>query len=140
MKIIIVLIILVIVAFAAYYLVFNGAPASMPGMVPMQNTPTENSQSAPASNTSEARQPQNISVSIQNFSFNPNSASVKTGDKVTWTNNDGVSHTVTSDTANQFNSGTIAPGKSFSFTFQNAGSFSYHCSIHPSMHGQVVVQ
>jgi plastocyanin len=78
-------------------------------------------------------------VSIQNMSFVPNSVTVSVNTTVTWTNNDSVTHTVTSDT-NLFTSGNIAPGGTFSFTFVTAGTYNYHCSIHTDMLGTVVVQ
>jgi plastocyanin len=58
---------------------------------------------------------------------------------VTWTNNDSTTHTSTSNNG-AWNSGGIAPGRSFSQTFQTAGTFVYHCSIHPGMVGTVTVQ
>jgi plastocyanin len=58
---------------------------------------------------------------------------------VTWTNNDNTTHTSVSD-GNVWNSGAIAPQASFSRTFPTAGSFPYHCSIHPNMVGTVTVQ
>ena len=78
------------------------------------------------------------SVSIQNFSF-PATVNVNVGDTVTWTNQDSAAHTVTSDTACVFGSGQLAQGQSFSHTFTQAGTFTYHCSIHPTMTGSVVV-
>ncbi|MCX6347189.1 MAG: cupredoxin domain-containing protein, partial [Actinobacteria bacterium] len=60
------------------------------------------------------------------------------GDTVTWTNNDNHDHTVTSDSGT-FNSGNIANGSTFSFTFSTAGAYSYNCSIHTSMIGTIVV-
>ena len=88
--------------------------------------------------TTSAPSTQNT-VSIENFSFNPGEITVKAGTEVTWTNNDSTIHTVTSDT-NAFQSGNIAPGATFKFTFSQAGTFSYHCSIHSSMTGKVIVQ
>lgn len=70
--------------------------------------------------------------------FNPDLADIQIGTTVTWTNRDLVAHTSTSD-GNGWNSGIVAPGAQFSFTFQNAGTFSYHCAIHPGMVGTVVV-
>jgi plastocyanin len=61
------------------------------------------------------------------------------GTTVTWTNDDGVNHTVTSDQG-AFDSGPLATGQTFSQTFNQAGTFTYHCTIHPSMQGTVVVQ
>ena len=79
-----------------------------------------------------------VNVSIENFSFSPASISVSAGDTVVWTNNDSVAHTVTS-TDGAFDTGDIAPGASASVTFDNAGTFAYICSIHPSMTGSVDV-
>jgi plastocyanin len=78
-------------------------------------------------------------VVIKNFAYNPASMTIEAGDTVTWTNDDGVTHTVTADNG-EFDSGDLAPGKTFSFTFATAGTYPYHCSIHASMHGTVVVQ
>src|SRR5690348_14316940 len=78
------------------------------------------------------------SVNIQNIAFNPASITVNAGDTVTWTNNDQVNHTVTSDTAGIFNMSS-APGSTVSFTFNTPGTFTYHCNIHSNMHGTVVV-
>jgi plastocyanin len=71
--------------------------------------------------------------------YNPAELTVDVGSTVTWTNTDVVSHTSTSD-ASGWNSGTIAPGGQFSFTFPTAGTFSYHCAIHPGMVGTVVAR
>jgi plastocyanin len=78
------------------------------------------------------------SVSIQNMAFMPDTARIKTGGSVTWTNMDGITHTVTSLTS-LFDSGNLAAGKAFKFTFVTAGTFNYHCTIHPTMKGVVVV-
>ena len=90
-------------------------------------------------------------VTIQNFAFVPQTLTVKTGTKVTWTNNDSAPHTVTSTdgpstgaaTTAQFDSGQMASGDSYSFTFTKAGTYYYECTIHASMaamHAKVVVQ
>jgi plastocyanin len=81
------------------------------------------------------------SVSIQGMAFIPASITIAVNTTVTWTNNDAVTHTVTSDTP-LFNSGNMAGNGSgtFSFTFTSAGTFPYHCSIHPDMTATVIVQ
>lgn len=80
------------------------------------------------------------SIEIKNFSFNPSSVSVKAGTTVTWKNNDSVPHTITSDPdGGVFKSQTLNSGDTFQFTFNTAGSFPYHCSIHTSMQGTVTV-
>jgi plastocyanin len=65
---------------------------------------------------------------------------VKVGTKVTFKNSDGQQHTATSDTSGAFDAGTIDAGGSKEFTFDKAGTFAYHCSFHPFMHGTVEVQ
>ena len=78
------------------------------------------------------------SVSIAGFAFSTSSLPVAKGTKVTWKNNDATTHTVTSDDGT-FDSGNIAPGGSYSYTFADAGTFAYHCKIHPTMTAKVVV-
>ena len=58
---------------------------------------------------------------------------------VVWTNNDSVGHTITADQGAGPASGVINHGETYAFTFNTPGTFSYHCSIHPSMKGTVIV-
>ncbi|MEX0784476.1 MAG: cupredoxin family copper-binding protein [Dehalococcoidia bacterium] len=79
------------------------------------------------------------SVNISGLAFAPASVSVNVGDTVTWTNNDaGIPHTVTAD-GGAFDSGNMTTGQSFAQTFSAAGTFAYHCNVHPTMTGTVVV-
>ena len=71
--------------------------------------------------------------------YTPNPVTVSVGGTVTWTNNDSKTHTSTANGGN-WNSPPVAPGGTFSMTFPAAGSFPYHCSIHPGMVGTVTVQ
>ncbi len=106
-----------------------------------QTTPTTSvpsSSTSTTSTTTPAATGQNT-VTIQNFSFSPSILTVKVGDKVTWTNQDSMGHSVTADDKS-FDTGVMANGESKSLTFAKAGSFAYHCSVHPSMMGTVVVQ
>ncbi len=75
-------------------------------------------------------------------SFGPNPVTINAGDSVTWTNNGPTTHTVTSDSgsAMSFDSGKLAAGGTFTEAFPTAGTFTYHCTIHPSMTGSVIVQ
>jgi plastocyanin len=79
------------------------------------------------------------SVSIKNFAFSNTSLSVTAGTIVTWTNNDATAHTVTADDGS-FDSGNIAPGNSFTHTFNSMGTVGYHCTIHPMMKAAVIVK
>ena len=76
-------------------------------------------------------------VFIQDMAFNPATITVAAGTAIKWTNKDVVSHTVTSD-AGLFDSGLIATGGTFNYTFTTAGTFPYHCTPHPSMTATVV--
>ena len=80
-------------------------------------------------------------VTIDNYAFSPGALAVPLGTTVTWTNRDHDVHTVTADdTAPTFKSAGLDTGDSFSFTFNKAGTYSYHCSLHPHMTGKIVVQ
>jgi len=83
--------------------------------------------------------PSGNNVYIQNYAFNPSTLTIKVGDTVTWTNKDSVDHTVTSDTG-VFASSSLANGQTFSYQFTTAGTYAYSCSIHPTMHGTIIVQ
>jgi plastocyanin len=80
-------------------------------------------------------------VVIKNFAFDPSSLTVKSGAVVKWTNQDGASHAIVSDTGSPvaFSSDSLASGASYSFTFTQPGTYTYHCSIHPSMKGTIIV-
>lgn len=77
-------------------------------------------------------------IDIANFAFNKSSITIKKGDTVIWTNKDSVSHTVSGDNGGP-NSAFLNQNQTYSFTFDNTGSFSYHCKPHPSMTGTVIV-
>ncbi len=79
-----------------------------------------------------------VDVNIQNFAFNPGLVAIGVGDTVRWTNNDFFFHSVTSNTL-VFDSGMLAPGDQFSFTFNSADVFNYHCDFHTFMTGSVEV-
>ncbi len=90
-------------------------------------------------------------VAIRGMEFSPHDITIKVGDSVRWTNLDAVTHTVTSgdpDAGNAgalFDSGNLAPDKTFEFKFTTAGTYEYFCRIHyltfPSMrHATVTVQ
>ncbi|VVB55498.1 Cupredoxin-like domain protein [uncultured archaeon] len=79
-------------------------------------------------------------VNIKDFNFVPATAEVPIGTTVTWVNDDNVPHTITS-VSGTFDSGSIGPGKTYSFKFDQAGTFEYSCTNHPSMpHGKVIVR
>lgn len=98
-------------------------------------------------NTDSTVSPQSIpgggsTIMIRNFAFDPPSLAVKTGTVVTWINQDGSPHTVASDTGDpeSFSSRQLASGESYTFRFAQPKTYLYHCSIHPSMKGTVIVE
>ena len=80
-------------------------------------------------------------VTIDNYSFTPSTLTIAIGTTVTWTNRDGEVHTVVADDgAPSLKSAGLDTDDSFSFTFNKAGTYSYHCSVHPRMTGKIVVR
>ncbi len=78
-------------------------------------------------------------VAIDNSSFSAAILTVRPGTKVTWINYDTMPHTVTA-TKKRFTSPVLKPGEAFSYTFKQAGEYSYFCSIHPEMRARIVVK
>ncbi|SVB09153.1 uncharacterized protein METZ01_LOCUS162007, partial [marine metagenome] len=82
---------------------------------------------------------ENHDVSItDDKDFLPEDLTINVGDTVVWTNNDDSPHTVTADD-DEFNSGNLAEGATWSYTFTEAGTYDYHCNYHSSMTGSVTV-
>ena len=80
------------------------------------------------------------SVSIANFKFSPASLTVSKGTKVTVTNKDSTAHTFTADNGKTFDTGDIDPNTSKTLSVSQPGTYKYHCSIHPFMHGTLIVK
>ncbi len=84
-----------------------------------------------------------FAISIKGFAFNPNQHSVAKGATITWTNDDGTTHTVTSGVpgtpSGKFDQ-RLEPGKTFTFTFTDTGAYEFFCNIHNSMRGTVTVK
>ena len=85
-----------------------------------------------------------VTVTIQGNntinSYAPNPVTVRVGQTIAWRNADSITHTATQDSGG-FNTGTIAAGAISAATMMNtAGTFPYHCTIHPGMVGTVSVQ
>jgi plastocyanin len=110
------------------------------GCSPAASTPVSN-QPPPtiASSTVSTSVVPAVTVNITNFTFDPNVLKVAKWTTVTWTNKDSAAHTVTSD-SKVFDSGNMAQGGTFSFTFKDIGDFSYHCTYHPGMTAKITVQ
>jgi plastocyanin len=90
------------------------------------------SQSGPVAQASKAKK-----VDISHFEFHPPTLSVNKSARVVFSNSSGTAHTATDRGA--FDTGRIKPGRSVAVRFGQKGTFSYHCTIHPFMHGKIVV-
>jgi plastocyanin len=76
-------------------------------------------------------------VYMKNSIFSPSTLTFVAGGTVTWINDDNMVHTVTADNGS-FNSGDMQPGATFSRTFKNPGTFTYHCVHHSGMTGTII--
>ena len=77
-------------------------------------------------------------LKIESMAFAPSTITLKRGEKVVWRNADLVPHTATA--AGRFDSGNIAPGKSWTYTAGEPGRYDYVCTYHPGMKAALVVQ
>ena len=116
-------------------------PTTAPGgYYPAQPQPAAQPRPAPVQTQPAPAQPQPagfVSVTIRGNSYLPGQLNVRVGQKVSWNNEDQVTHTVSADGLTFGRS--LPSGAVFNFAFVKPGIFPYHCEIHPSMHGAVVV-
>ena len=106
------------------------------GSSSVAGSPSASSTPAAAAKPSGAGQQ---GVSIRNFKFLPGTITVKAGSRIAISNRDSTAHTVTSDDGSSFDTGDVNPGSSTTITLNRTGRITYHCSIHPFMHGAIVV-
>jgi plastocyanin len=85
-----------------------------------------------------AQSPATFDVQVVDFEFQPASLTIPAGATVTWTNVGQRSHTVSADDGS-FDSGRLDPGETFSHTFAEPGTYTYHCGFHPEMQGTIIV-
>ena len=117
---------------------YSSATPTSPASSTPAPSPSPATPSASGAPSSSVSIPVGASV-LGTAAFAPDGLTVDAGTTVTWTNTDSVAHTSTSD-ATGWDSGIVAPGGQFSHSFQTAGTFRYHCAIHPGMVGTVVVR
>jgi plastocyanin len=117
------IVLLVVIILGAYYLTTTNNKYAQ-NQVQNQNPPA-----------SQVGQ-QSSTVTISNFTFTPHTLTVPAGTTVTWTNEDGVTHNVRSTA---FSSPDMPNGASFSFKFDNPGTYDYSCGIHTGMTGTIIV-
>ena len=79
-------------------------------------------------------------VAIHNFTFTPQTLTVKAGTTVTWTNKDDIPHGIASANNGFARSKALDTDDSYSFTFATPGTYAYFCYVHPFMKGTIVVE
>ncbi len=135
MKRMIIVLVVIAILGAAAFAIFGGNDSSNNSQA--NTSPSQNT--SPANSSSASQAPSTDKISISNFAFTPSQITVKKGTKVTWTNNDSVTHQIAADSGNGPSSDPLSNGQSYSFTYNSIGTFAYHCTIHPEMHGTVTV-
>jgi amicyanin len=111
------------------------APAATPSPAATAPVATPTTGVTPA----QTPQPESASVTIRDFEFDPPTVTIGAGGTVTWTNEGPSVHTVTADDGS-FGSGNLSSGGTFSQTFNEPGTYDYHCTPHPFMTAQVIVE
>lgn len=118
---------------ARWAAIFNPPASSAPPLQPA--TPSAAAESAATASVPVAIQ----QVTLQNFQFQPSTLTIPSGTTVRWINHDPVAHSTTSDTGT-WDSGLIQPEGTWSRRFSRPGTYPYHCTPHPFMHGTIVVK
>ena len=111
------------------------APAVVVAATAALLVPTGTAEASPAAPHIASRA---ASVAVAGMAFGPAAVKVGLGERVTWAFQDSAAHTSTSDQG-FWDSGTRSGGASYSRAFTSAGTFAYHCTIHPMMRGKVAV-
>lgn len=104
------------------------------------NTNQPTTAATPVVATTQA--PKTFNITMQGFRFNPPGLSIHVGDTVIWHNDDTAPHTVTTVAGSHvgFDSGTLGQGQTFTYIFNQSGTYNYHCTFHSQMVGSILVQ
>jgi plastocyanin len=95
--------------------------------------------SAPAGEMKEAGTSGNR-IEIKDFAFNPQTITVKSGERITWINRDEEPHTIVSVEKQFKKSSALDTDQEFTITAGPPGTYTYYCSVHPKMTGTIVVE
>ncbi len=91
-----------------------------------------------AANRRQPRRAESVRIEIDDFAYRPPTVRIRRGTKVVFANRDRVRHTATR--RGRFDTGRIRPGRSAAVRFTHRGVYTYFCTIHPFMHGKIVVR
>lgn len=125
---IVVIIIVILIAGGIYIGTRSSSPA------PITTTGQDNPSSlAPTGVNTEK-------IQIKSFAFSPETLTIKAGTEVEWTNLDQAPHTVVSNSGSEISSPSLSKGQTYAVLFNKPGTYEYHCSVHPSMKGTIIVK
>lgn len=108
-------------------------------------TNSENSNQVANQNLNQVTPQNPNTVIMENYAFLPQTLTVKKGTVITWENRDNANHQAVADSqpvtvyTNSLKTNIMYPGQTWSFTFDEIGTYPYHCSLHPSMTGTIIV-
>ncbi len=135
-------VVILVILVGAGFFIMNGSKTT----VTVQNTPAQPEVApspaasiAKAGLTGDTTPIKVVDVLIQNFAFNPATITINAGDTVNWKNKDSANHQLASDSGNEIGSSVLATEGTYYHKFLTAGNYSYHCAIHSSMKGTVIV-
>ncbi len=103
---------------------------------------TPNTSPAPQTSGDTTVKEGDMAIELKGFAFNPSTAKIKKGTKVTWTNHDDAHHDITPNSSSPHFVGSgklLAMNDNYSFTFNTAGTYAYHCTPHPYMKATIEV-
>lgn len=107
----------------------------------IQNTKnTENVINNAVATEATSSTPQTYNISIANYAFEKNTLTINKGDTIVWKNDDSVPHQIQGDELTDLKSPIMGNGLTYSFTFNNVGTFNYYCTIHPMMKANIIVK
>ncbi len=138
-KTLLIIIIILLVGIGIYYLVGTISKYKLNQENSKSESPLINMKTSFPVEKDSIKKPTDMIIRINDSSFIPSILTIRPGTKVTWVNNESVTHTVISDAPGLFESGNILPRQSYSTTFLESGTILYHCSLHPNMKGRVIV-
>ena len=118
----------------------TAAPAATaPTAAPAGSEPAASAPAAGGGGCTTSSEAGAVSVGIEGFAFAPAEVTAAVGETITWTNSDSAPHTATLDD-NSCDTGNIAQNASAGLVFDAAGTYPYHCTIHPNMTGTITIQ
>jgi plastocyanin len=111
----------------------NTAPTPAGASEPAASAPAAGGGGCSASSEAPA-----VTVNIQDFAFAPPEVTAAVGETIGWTNGDSTAHTATTDDGG-CDTGNIAQNATGGLVFNAAGTYAYHCKIHPNMTGTITI-